>query len=108
VCSCGIRGGGDRPRWVLLSLSLSPPFFLYPETTTPTTKKKEHEIIIIKFEYISIQMKMEKRPAPVARVLEKSGGSDQRESFNRLCPAALHVTTARNGCNLAGKEDEIG
>ena len=45
-------------------------------------------------------MKMEKRPAPVARVLEKSGGSDQRESFNRLCPAALRYY----GCNLAGKK----
>jgi hypothetical protein len=105
VCSCGIRGGGDRPRWVLLSLS---PFLSLSRNNNNNNKKKEHEIIIIKFEYISIQMKMEKRPAPVARVLEKSGGSDQRESFNRLCPAALHVTTARNGCNLAGKEDEIG
>jgi hypothetical protein len=34
-------------------------------------KNKEHEIIIIKFEYISIQMKMEKRPALVARVLKR-------------------------------------
>jgi hypothetical protein len=87
-----------------LSLSLSLSFSIPKQQQ----QKKEHEIIIIKFEYISIQMKMEKRPAPVARVLEKSGGSDQRESFNRLCPAALDVTTARNGCNLAGKEDEIG
>jgi hypothetical protein len=57
-------------------------------------RRKKHEIIIIKFEYISIQMKMEKRPVLVARVLEKSRGSDQRESFNRLCPAALRYYTA--------------
>lgn len=41
-------------------------------------------------------MKMEQKVG-CGRVLEKSGGLNQRESFNRLCPAALHYYS---GCNI--------